>query len=252
MIVYAHRVWSEHDVNEGPTPTGIGDDRIRSSLLRVFSNKPISVVDVGANRGELLDVLSDLTVERYIGIEPGLAAFTGLEDRCRDLSTHSAINVAVSSVDGEAIFFESQSDVGSSLSRPLPGQKSDWATTVSEQVVETRRLDTICTEVGVTHVDLLKIDAQGTDLDVLRSLGGRLRPTGVTCMIVEMAYHPQYANQSQPDEILRLMRDAGYFLADDFPYPNRHGWRWYADGLFLPRDARFATEPFTTDEIEEA
>jgi len=252
MIVYAHGVWSEHGVNEGPTPSGISDDRIRSSLLRVFSNKPISVVDVGANRGELLDVLSGLIVERYIGIEPGLAAFASLQDRCRDLETHRPINVAVSSVDGEAIFFESESDVGSSLSRPLPGQKSDWAKTASEQVVETRRLDTICTEVGVTHVDLLKIDAQGTDLDVLRSLGGRLRPADVTCIIVEMAYHPQYVDQSHPDEILKLMRRAGYFLADDFPYPNRHGWRWYADGLFLPRDERFATEPFTTNEIDEA
>lgn len=210
------------------------------------------MVDVGANRGELLDLVSCLTVERYIGIEPGLAAFAALEGRCRHLANHSALNVAVSSVEGEAIFFESQSDVGSSLARPLPGQKSDWAKTVSEQVVKTRRLDSICTEVGLKHVDLLKIDAQGTDLDVLRSLGGQLRPVDVTCIIVEMAYHPQYANQSHPDEILRIMRSAGYFLADDFPYPNRHGWRWYADGLFLPRDERFATEPFLTYEIEEA
>lgn len=231
-------------MNEGPTPSGISDDRIRSSLLRVFDDKPISVVDVGANRGELLDVLSELTIERYIGIEPGLAAFSGLKDRCGDRETHSAINVAVSPVDGEATLFESESDVGNSLSRPLPGHKSAWAKTVSEQVVETRRLDTICSEVGITHVDLLKVDAQGTDLDVLRSLGGRLRPADVTCIIVEMAYHPQYVNQSHPDEILGLMRGAGYFLADDFPYLNRHGWRWYADGLFLPRDARFATEPF--------
>ena len=201
-------------------------------------------MDVGANRGELLDVLSSLTVARYIGIEPGLAAFEGLEDRCRDLVAHRLINAAVSTVDGEALFFESQSDVGSSLARPLPGQESDWATTVAEHVVETRRLDTICLEAGISHVDLLKVDAQGTDLDVLDSLGSRLRPENVTCIIVEMAYHPQYDNQSHPDEILRLMRSSGYFLADDFPYPNRHGWRWYADGLFLPRDARFATEPF--------
>ena len=204
----------------------------------------MTVVDVGANRGELLDVLSNLRVDRYVGIEPGQAAFADLQTRCRDLKNHLAVNVAVSSINGESVFFESQSDIGSSLSRPLPGQESDWAQTVAENVVETRRLDSISDDFGITQIDLLKVDAQGTDLDVLRSLGDLLRPAAVTCVLVEMAYHPQYDNQSHPDEILRLMRESGYFLADDFPYPNRHGWRWYADGLFLPRDERFATEPF--------
>jgi len=219
-------------------------DRIRIALARVFEDRPISVVDVGANRGELLDVLSGLTVERYLGIEPGAAAFADLRHRCAGREGYFLLNLAVSSINGEAVFFESENDEGSSLSRPLAGQASDWAQTVAENVVETRRLESISDDFGITQIDLLKVDAQGTDLDVLRSLGDLLRPTAVTCVLVEMAYHPQYDNQSHPDEILRLMRESGYFLADDFPYPNRHGWRWFADGLFLPRDERFATEPF--------
>ena len=231
-------------MHEGSEVSGISDERIRASLSRVFAGTPISVVDVGANRGELLDVLSSLTVERYFGIEPGAAAFVDLQRRCADREGHVPLNLAVSSINGEAVFFESESDVGSSLSRPLAGQASDWAKTVAENLVETRRLDAISDDFGITRIDLLKVDAQGTDLDVLVSLGDLLRPAVVTCVLVEMAYHPQYNNQSHPDEILRLMRESGYFLADDFPYPNRHGWRWYADGLFLPRDARYATEPF--------
>ena len=57
---------------------------------------------------------------------------------------------------------------------PLFGLES--AQPDSRPLVVTKRLSTICDELGITKIDVLHVDAQGSDLEVLRSLDeARLR-----------------------------------------------------------------------------
>ncbi len=93
-----------------------------------------------------------------------------------------------------------------------------WATIVegsqvgdSEHEVRTlevpvRRLDTLLPELGITHVDVLKIDAEGAEAAVVRGLlGGSMRP--LVCVIEGVA---PGIGRTAGDEAVSLLTEVGY------------------------------------------
>lgn len=72
------------------------------------------------------------------------------------------------------------------------------------------RLDTILNERKLEHVDLVKIDTDGHDIEVLESMGAWLDPARVDALFVEM-------DASDP-VIFNRMRDKGYE-----PFAAKHG-----------------------------
>jgi hypothetical protein len=77
------------------------------------------------------------------------------------------------------------------------------------------RLDTFMNEVGIRHVHFLKIDAQGADLNVLKSVGDRLRDVRKVVLEVSLTSTPLYEGSHSKDECLQFMADAGFSLQDE-------------------------------------
>jgi len=138
---------------------------------------------------------------RGINIEPQpdrIAAFE--ESRPEDIN----LSLAIGDRDGVA-----------RLRLPdIPG----WATTLEiaqdggdfdgDQILEVpmRRLDTLLPELGITHVDVLKVDVEGTEPAVIRGLlDGPLRP--LVCVVEGVA--PR-VGRSAGDEAVSLLVGAGY------------------------------------------
>ncbi len=197
-------------------------------------------MDIGANEGQFITGLSKFFEVEALCIEPGADAYQRLARHVRVLPGVEAVQVAIAETAGHQDFYESESDVGSSLIRPLAGQRSSWARTVSVAKVKTVRLDQVILDWGRT-LDLLKVDTQGTDLSVLRSAGEMLAPASVGAVLVEVNFHPIYEQQDSFADVVRELESRGYFLAELFRYYNRLGWLWYADALFLPQTAQYAT-----------
>lgn len=198
------------------------------------------VVDVGANEGEFILKVDKIATISALCIEPGPDAFRRLVDNVSHRGEIRVVQVAVAADKGTREFFHSESDVGSSLLRPVADSRSKWARTVATSVVRTERLDALIGREGRV-IDLLKVDTQGTDLGVLRSAGDLLTPDRVKAILVEVNFHVIYENQDSFSDIVSFMDSRGYFLAEMFRYYNRLQWLWYADALFLPRSAEFAT-----------
>lgn len=214
---------------------------LRNALHRLLHANPDPfVVDVGANDGDFIIGLTESLPISGLSIEPGPNAFSRLLQRLEPWPKIRAVCVAIADEEGSALLNVAESDVGSSLLTPMADPSSRWARTESQITVPTTRLDCLL-EGEHRVVSLLKVDAEGTDLSVLMSAGSMLEPGQVGAVLVEVKFHQFYKGQDSFSDVLKLMDERGYFLAELFRYYNRKGWLWYADALFLPRSEAYAT-----------
>lgn len=165
-------------------------------------NSVETVFDVGAHDGA--DSLP--IAERYpniyvVAIEPtpGLAA--ELHERSVHLANYTVVKAAVSTVEGERELnvFDRNPNLNS-----LNRLHDDAAARVGRRsgdpdarpLVTAKRLSTICDTLGITTIDVLHVDTQGSDLEVLRSLDpARLR--SVRAGVIEVSYRRRNYDASQ-------------------------------------------------------
>jgi FkbM family methyltransferase len=76
--------------------------------------------------------------------------------------------------------------------------------------VKTTTLDAFAQEHGIEHVDLLKIDAQGSEYQVLEGAATTLATTGV--VKVEVSFVPVYKGQKLFSHVDLLLREHGFDL----------------------------------------
>lgn len=130
------------------------------------------VFDVGANVGRYSQaVLQRIPEARLYSLEPSSAAFDKLKQALGSRGT--ALPFALGAEDAEQPLYADRpgSELGSLLQRDLHRHGLD----VREmETVTVRRLETLCDELAVERIDLLKIDAEGSELEVLRGAGAML------------------------------------------------------------------------------
>jgi len=96
------------------------------------------------------------------------------------------------------------------------------------------RIDSPCEEQRITRIDLLKVDAQGSERRILDGAGCFLKPSVTRSLIVEVLFAELYENQAWCGEIMELLRSRGYrlFGFTGVACDPIYGWKW-ADAMFL-------------------
>jgi FkbM family methyltransferase len=124
---------------------------------------PEVIFDLGANIGfATLFFARRHPRARIVAVEADPRTYSRLVRNVRTLSNVITLNRAISAQDGTATFFSSsQNSISSSLTRTHPDD------TTSE--VHASTLQTLMKDVGVDHIDLLKMDIEGAEFDVLAS-----------------------------------------------------------------------------------
>lgn len=122
-------------------------------LNNIDFNDQDLVIDCGANVGELfLSIKSNSPNIQYIGFEPDEQVF-----ECLQLNTNSkSSNICLSNESGEKNFFIDSLGANSSVYESEPGMDS--------MVVKVEKLENLYPD---TEIKLLKIDAEGSELEVL-------------------------------------------------------------------------------------
>jgi len=174
--------------------------------------------DVGAHEGETSFpyAAADPSLLVY-AFEPNLHAASRIMGRLRN---YVVIPVAVAERDGSAELQLNAYEQSSSL---LPADHTGVEKWITEQefkvigsvTVPTMRLDTFMNQAGIEFVDFLKIDAQGLDLEVVKSAGDRLRDVAKVQLEATTVAYRQYEGAPGKSVIIEYMDSMGFRLAGE-------------------------------------
>lgn len=135
----------------------------------VDTNTPPVVFDVGANVGEYAQqVLAQFGggAQLYC-FEPSLKAHTRLCERLKDYKNVGIYNFGFGALERRALLYADAggSVLGSIFDRRLAHYHIEMTHT---EEIQLRRLDDFCDEHGIAHIHFLKLDVEGSELNVLQ------------------------------------------------------------------------------------
>lgn len=123
------------------------------------------ILDVGANCGAAtVHFARHYPLARIHSFEPGHRQRAVLERNCTRLANVSVHPIGLHAHDGEADLFAGRGDSG--MSSFTPGE---WTTASSERA-QLRSAGGWAAENGLDRIDIVKLDVEGCEVDVLRSL----------------------------------------------------------------------------------
>ncbi len=157
------------------------------------------VLQVGAHRGEEVAAFAMLEIPIQLYIEPHPEAFAALEARCEEFGSGAirTVHAAVGARNEERTLHVGSDSAASSL-LPL---RAGYALDMRQTRVSVTTLDDLARQGAFdpTDYNLLFVDAEGSELEVLRGAVDVLRHIDVIC--IGVFYEPVYDGAPMPDEI---------------------------------------------------
>jgi FkbM family methyltransferase len=161
-------------------------------------------------------------VADFVVYEPHNASFRTLIDRqAKDplFKRFRYINEALSGAGGARTFYATNVPTGSSLLRPKKGGFHDFASNsyfwpLEEQTIETVTLAESLGRHGVDRIDMIKLDTQGTEMEILTGLDAQ-RLSQTLLIEAECAILDIYEGGERGlEDMMRFMREKGFVLFD--------------------------------------
>lgn len=146
-------------------------------------------VDVGANVGQAVESLLQFRPDARIwAVEPNAAVYEQLNAKFQSDSRVDCSNLALGADQGQGTLNVTRTSSTSYLERGTQPIAHDEI--VAQQPVAIHTLDGFCRDKGIERIDYLKIDAEGSDLDVLRGAENLLSNGAVFLIECECGMHP--------------------------------------------------------------
>jgi FkbM family methyltransferase len=162
--------------------------------------------NVGASIGNSIGEMSQYDI--IYAFEPIPFSFQLLYDRFKD--NVNCYQLGISEENGYSKFnFHSNYEYSSLLSI----DKNGFDDIEDIIIIETKRLDTFLSENKIEHIDFLKIDTQGSDLSVIKSLGSYINK--VDLIELEVQNIPLYQGSSTKEEIIEYLSENNFSLIDE-------------------------------------
>jgi FkbM family methyltransferase len=188
------------------------------SLAALAELVPEIVYVMCGARGEVRNRLTAaLPRARFLGFEPDEKAYAMLSRN--PLQGHSYYQLAVGGREEARTLCVTREPACSSLLKPNAtffGRFTDCAQQI--EVVERRRAETVSLNnflpgAGVTRVDFLELDTQGTELDILKG-ADRFLASSVVGLKTEVEFSPMYEAQPLFAAVDEYVRSFGFMLFD--------------------------------------
>ena len=187
------------------------------TLSRALAGAGFTLVDIGGRGDAVPELVALAPFSHHVVCEPDAREADRLEEQLRASAWRQAtvVREALASSEGYATLFVTREPGLSSLLRPaeatvaqLPfGDRFDIAATVE---VPTLPLDAAARKYEFTDACFLKLDTQGTELDILRS-GTQLLPS-VLGVMVEVSFREWYERQALAHDVAAFMHANGFEL----------------------------------------
>ena len=204
------------------------------AVQEILQDTKLIHLDVGA-RGGTLDIVQQYrSFFSVLMCEPDIEEANQLRN-----NGYKVIDKGLSRSVGEAIFYECRQPHGSSIKRPL-GPYMDFYNAdpaylalydiVCEHTIECTTISDALTELAITELDFLKLDTQGSELDILLGMGD-FAPLVITC---ELQYLPLYHDTPTAYEVCQYLYDLGYIPFNLTAFRSEGTCPIEGDGFFMP------------------
>lgn len=199
----------------GSAAAGTAARRYRFGVLNdlpsKLPNQPMGLIlDVGANVGQTSLELAEAYPEaRILAFEPAAATFVELETAVGDLPNVEARQLGLAARAGEAVMLTEGASTGFKIVSPevlarRRGAASEEITVVSG--------DDWCASEGIEHIDFLKVDTAGYDLEVLRGFHGMFGAGAIDVLQVEAGMYADNPRQVAFERFRGYLEPLGYQL----------------------------------------
>jgi FkbM family methyltransferase len=201
---------------------------------RVADGPDVVFFDVGANVGQTVTTIRrDYPRAKIHAFEPSPSTFARLRDNVGGHGDLTLVQAALGATVGRMDLHENaQSDMSSFL----PTDRDGWGEVLAKTSVAVDTVDNYCAVHDIEAIDVLKIDAQGFDLEVLRGAENMLREGRVGVIWMELIFADQYVGQADFGETYSHLRARGHRLVNLYAPSFRDGRLAWADGLFVRDD----------------
>ncbi|MFQ5563812.1 MAG: FkbM family methyltransferase [Parvularculaceae bacterium] len=218
----AREIQTSAPAQRGPARGGLGP------LRRAFEKVGMKLLDVGARGGGLPWLGFFAPFSSYYGCEPDATAAAGLRHvlkRNNPWRRTVVIPEALASKPGPATLYLTRHPGFSSTLKPNMSVVSDFGLeeefTVEDTIeVPTLTLEKAAEKYGFEDVGFVKIDTQGTELDILKS-GAALLKGPVQGVFVEVEFRQFYRRQPLFSEVEKFLRQCGFELIRMDPVARR-------------------------------
>lgn len=178
------------------------------------------VLDVGAYRGDYAaGALKANANSKVFSFEPHPVSYQKLKKRSRDLG-FVAVNIGCSDRDGTLKLFD------------IAEESRSFRTTAYQEAIEkmldrksvcyevpTTSLDSFCRQADISHIDLLKIDAEGHEINILEGASTLLKDKKVHAIQFEFNELSIYAGKHFKDFVDQLPDYMFFILLPDGAVP---------------------------------
>ena len=170
-----------------------------------LENKPDAVVlDIGANVG-IFSLYASKYAKQVYSLEPAKEHFDCLVRMLdfNSITNVKAINKALYTENTTLPFFHNPNKTMYSLHQAVADQS------LNPETVETISLDKLFEDEKIEHVDLLKLDIEGTELEIINSEAFRVLADKIDTVVMEL----HSWNGRHPNQAKETLKQAGFKVA---------------------------------------
>jgi FkbM family methyltransferase len=189
--------------------------RLPHGIDNLLQRSPVCVVDIGARGGWQRKWRRLRPWVTFVGFEPEPIELERLRSTSAPGETY--LGEALSRVSAEMVLHHTRNPNCSSLYRPNRGliqrlrPGDDQLDVVRSEPIQVVTLDDSLSTAGISRVDFIKIDTQGSELDILHGGLGTLE-RGVIGVEVEVEFLPLYEGQPLFSDVQEFMLSHGFEL----------------------------------------
>jgi FkbM family methyltransferase len=204
---------------------------------RLLKGEVNVIFEVGAADGrDSLNYVNHFKSATVWAFEPMPESFAKLAHHALSNPRIHPHQMAMSETEGEAEFFVAEWDDSSSLLKAaITGSTFDaYHKTKRSISVQVTTIDSFCVKESIDQIDLLKIDAQGAELMILRGATNILSNGGIRVIYCEIQFMRLYEGAARFDEIWSHLSKFGYRLHNIYDIVHNHrGEICWGDAIFI-------------------
>jgi FkbM family methyltransferase len=217
-------------------PFGI-DERVDIRRLR-GSNDIKLICDVGANIGNTAKRFAACWPKSKIYcFEPFPETYARLSNNTARLSSVTCINCALGSrPEIRSAFARPDSD--SELNSLVPDLNRNPTSGAAPVDIQVTTIDQFCEDNRISHIDILKTDTEGFDLNVLSGATGMLRSQAIDFVFSEVGFTKSDVHHTHFPELLGFLEEHGLNVISLYDVCVSNDAILFCNALFMRRRGR--------------